>query len=287
MLVLCILVFLLCLSFPGIMGSGVEKGLLLTTTQVIPALYPFILLTTCFKYCITSQKAGIFSLVTAYFSGYPLGAKIVADQSSKNGGAFLQSMLLICNNPSPAYMVSYIGLRCFENPLSGVWIYLCILTGNLILGLLTAALSKKRGNISRKSPVRAQSVSRPDDILQTVILDSFGTVVTISSYVVAASVAAAFICAIPGLTPLAKALAAAALEMTTGAGMLTALDMSSEVKMLLLVPVLSFGGLSVIAQTQSMISGTSLSIKKYMAQKSLSVTIALFAMYIIIRVFKF
>ena len=46
---LCLLVFFLCLCFPGITGSGIKNGLSLIGGQVLPALYPFILLTTLFK----------------------------------------------------------------------------------------------------------------------------------------------------------------------------------------------------------------------------------------------
>ena len=58
-----------------------KRGLSLSFTQVIPSLYPFILLTTLFKALShDSRYARRLSLFAGFLSGYPLGAKVVAEQ---------------------------------------------------------------------------------------------------------------------------------------------------------------------------------------------------------------
>ena len=53
----CLLLFLLCLCFPEISGSGIKNGLMLVAGQVLPAMYPFILLTTLFKHLAALFRA--------------------------------------------------------------------------------------------------------------------------------------------------------------------------------------------------------------------------------------
>lgn len=289
MVLLCLLFFLLCLLFPETTGNGISAGLVLISTQVIPALYPFIFLTTLFKYFNASSGRTVslpLSMGTAFLSGYPLGAKIVAEQYDESAFIPAQSMLTICNNPSPAYMISYIGLRCFGSPLTGLLMYISILSGNLISGLISVFFFRS-DPMPTRNKLKFQSTRSISLILDRVIQDTFTTVVTVSSYILVASVAAAFINQISILPPVMKALGAAFLEMTTGIGILSPLPLPINFKILLMIPILSFGGLSVIAQTASMIRNTHLSIKKYMAVKALSIAAALTIMYLLIHIFKY
>ena len=69
-MVLCLLIFFLCLCFPEITGSGVKNGLSLIAGQVLPALYPFILLTTLFKYLAGRRPANQYlSILIGFLSG--------------------------------------------------------------------------------------------------------------------------------------------------------------------------------------------------------------------------
>lgn len=297
---LCLLVFLLCLCFPEISGSGIKNGLTLITGQVLPALYPFILLTTLFKYLVIhNNKYRFMPIFIGFLSGYPLGAKVAADYDDA-AEKFLtpQSVLLICNNPSPAYMISFVGLHCLKDPSLGIRMYAAIIAGNLVTGLLFGTFGKRYArnkktahaqtaqhtSLYRKINTYSASVQPPSSasLLDRVIHDTFTIIINISSYILIFSVAAAFIQKIFFLPPIIQGIFAGMLEMTTGIQILTAQSMALNIKLLLMTGLVSFGGLSVMAQTNSMISGSSLSIKKYMTEKAIAVTIAVSVMYIII-----
>ena len=293
---LCLLVFLLCLCFPEISGSGIKNGLTLIAGQVLPALYPFILLTTLFKYLVIhNNKYRFMPVFIGFLSGYPLGAKVAADYDASEKFLTAQAMLLICNNPSPAYMISFVGLHCLEDPSLGIRMYAAVITGNLVTGFFLGTFGKRKRNARGKKNTRAQnaqhtslicsaSVQPPSSagLLDRVIHDTFTIIINISSYILIFSVAAAFIQKIFFLPPIIQGVFAGMLEMTTGIQILTAQSMALNTKLLLMTGLVSFGGLSVMAQTNSMISGSSLSIKKYITEKAIAVTIAVSVMYIII-----
>ena len=67
--------------------------------------------------------------------------------------------------------------------------------------------------------------------------------------------------------------------MTTGVENIAASPVSLQTKVILITGIISFGGLSVIGQTQNMIQNTPLSIKKYMADKIAASAVSMTAMY--------
>lgn len=289
-MLLCLLFFLLCLCFPAIAGGGMKDGLLLVFGQVLPALYPFILLTTLFRYLAERSDAGRYlSIFIGFLSGYPLGARAAADFKSSKNRITSQSLLLICNNPSPAYMISFIGLHCFNDPRLGLSMYMAILGGNLAAGLIFNPFHRKKDAdlIHFTSYLQSKKLSEKgipeSNLLDMVIHDTFSIIVSISGYVLIFSTAAAFIRHLALLPPAAQALTAGLLEMTTGIQMLASqAAVSSTSKILITTWLISFGGLSVIAQTAGMIGKSSLSIKKYTTEKAIAATIAVSVMYIYI-----
>ncbi len=289
-MLLCLLPFFLCLCFPEISGSGIKNGLTLIAGQVLPALYPFILLTTLFRYLSMRRGAGRYlSIFIGFLSGYPLGAKAAADFKSSENRITPQSLLLICNNPSPAYMISFIGLHCFDNLRLGLSIYMAILAGNLMAGLIFNPLHKKADASISESPAPWQAENQSGknvcktNLLDLVIHDTFSIIVSVSSYILIFSTAAAFIRQLTVLPAVIQALLAGLLEMTTGIQMLAAQTaLSPTAKILMTTGLISFGGFSVIAQTKSMISESFLSIKKYTAEKAIAAAIAVSVMYIYI-----
>lgn len=287
MIIFCLFFFLLCLIFPEIAGNGVLKGTELIPVQVIPALYPFVLLTTVLKYLAKRRPVPkCFLFFLAFLSGYPIGAKMIAEQFADKDfykSIPLQSLLVICNNPSPAYMISFAGLYCFSNPRTGLFMYLIILSGNLIVGFMGIIKAKNSKQIV--IPVlKVQECSENQDEFGKIMQDTFSTLLLISSCILITSVFASFIQKLP-MPNVLQAVVAGSLEMTIGMEMIKPLRISTRTKMLLAAPLISFGGASIFIQTAGMLTGTNLSIKKYMKEKAMASVITLSFMYIILFVF--
>lgn len=287
MMILCLFFFFLCLLFPEISGEGVRRGLSLSATQVIPSLYPFILLTTLFKALSHGSKnARRLSLAAGFLSGYPLGAKVIAEHYARDNHFPSQAMLVICNNPSPAYMISFVGLESLGHPYLGFMMYTAILTGNLITGILISCFYFHQKRTPEPLSLRAQSEPQPSLLLDRVFQDTFATIVRICGYLLAASIAAAFIQKFSLLPPLFQSLLTGCLEMTAAIETLAPLSIPLSIKMPLMAGLISFGGFSVFAQTGSMIAGSHLSIKKYITNKAIAATIASSVMYVLLRIFQ-
>lgn len=283
MIILCLFSFFLCLLFPEISVEGIRRGISLSAVQVIPSLYPFILLTTLFKALSRGSKnTRHLSLTAGFLSGYPLGAKVVAEQYGTDGRFTPQAMLVICNNPSPAYMISFVGLESLGRPSLGLIMYLSILAANFLTGIIVSQFSSRKKISVSEFSLHTQSVPPEMPLIDTVFQDAFTTIVRICGYILAASVAAAFIEKIPFLPAFVQALLTGSLEMTSAIKLLSPLDLPTIFKIPLMTGLISFGGLSIFAQTKSMIGSRNLSIKKYMTHKAIASAIASLVMYLLL-----
>lgn len=287
MIIFCLFFFLLCLIFPEIAGNGVLNGIKLVCIQVVPALYPFILLTTILKYLSKRRPVSKFFLFfLAFLSGYPIGAKMIAEQFVEKDfykKIPLHSLLVICNNPSPAYMISFAGLYCFSDPWTGFFMYLVILIGNLIVGFM--GIFEAKFSKDPMTPVlKAQDCSERQGDLERILQDTFSTILLISLCILSISILAAFIQKLP-MSDVLQAIVTGSLEMTTGIEMIKSLRMAARTKILLITPLVSFGGASIFIQTAGVLAGTNLSIKKYMKEKVMASVITFSFMYIILFVF--
>ena len=271
-------VFILFLMFPAITAKGMEDGLDLLIHQIIPSLYPFIFLTTFMKYHASRMThSNFFLFFLGCLSGYPLGAKVIADHHDAVGPLPPQSLLLICNNPSPAYMISFVGLHCLGDPSLGLKMYLSLLFGNVVIAFLLLPILKEPFAVKKSPPLHTCSLPFPP--FEKLMAEVFSVLLNLSGYTLLFSVLSAFIKALPFLPTFFAGILAGFLEMTTGVENIAASPVSLQTKVILITEIISFGGLSVIGQTQNMIQNTPLSIKKYMADKIAASAVSMTAMY--------
>lgn len=274
-----IILFLLFLFFPKITSAGIKNGLQLLFNQVIPALYPFILLTSLLKSKLQKQRHSLPLVISlAILSGYPLGSKIIA-QSIDTSDNEKQLLLFLCNNPSPAYMLGFVGFQCLNASKKGFAIYASIFIGNLIWFLLRY-LHLKKQEVPYQSPKKLSMCESSCFSMANIIDQTFASLIQISGSILFFSCMASFLTELSFLPQTFQGIFAGFLEMTTGIQILTDSSCPEIFKMIFITGLSSFGGLSVIAQTQSMISDTALSIKKYMADKAIISFIAMSVMYL-------
>lgn len=59
---------------------------------------------------------GAYAFVLGLLCGYPMGAKLTADlyHAGKISRQESEYLLTFCNNPSPAFLVTYVGQICLE-----------------------------------------------------------------------------------------------------------------------------------------------------------------------------
>ncbi len=298
--ILCILAVLgLLLLFPDSVSKGATDGLMLWFSIVFPALLPFMILSgVIVRLNITStigkmiyplfhrvlgvSANGCYPVVVGMLSGYPLGAKTVADlyQAGKITGKEGQYLLSFCNNASPMFMLEYIGVYCIG--LKQPWLVLMVVYGS---GILNALLLKGiewfqdriRGgccqgfcNVRKQSCKGLCCVGKKQSFISALddsILDSFVTLAKVGGYIILFSILAQLVEELLPIPAITKMLGLGIIEITTGGEFIRAMDISLAEKWIAGCFFCGFGGFSSIAQTASVLQGSGLSVKRYIAAK--------------------
>lgn len=171
--VLLLLIFaaLWLLLDPDVRGT-VGTGLTLCARSVIPALFPFMVVSSMLMSMGLGEVlsgplsslmalydidgAGASALVLGLLGGYPLGARTAAElyRDRLLTRDETERLLTFCNNANPAFLITVLGAGVFGSSRIGVWLWLIHIAAALVTGLL---LGRPREN----STSRAASVRRP------------------------------------------------------------------------------------------------------------------------------
>jgi len=299
------------LLFPGASFRGASQGLLLWFHNVLPSLLPFIILSNLIvRLNITRQISkvfypvfgrlfgvsyeGCYPIVIGFLSGIPMGAKSTADLVSDHKinaseGNFLLGM---CNNASPMFIIGYIAITQLKLPEIN-YVLFSIIYGSSILG----AILYRRFFMQKFDSAVTVSMSKPSvndkgatnhfsfEILNQSIMNGFEIVTKIGGYIILFSILAQIIREIGPDISFLKVLMIGTLEITTGISQICNSDMDLNTKIVLVSVLTSFGGLSAVAQTKSVLGNTRLSIISYIAIKCVSAVLALLLSVIYVSFF--
>ncbi len=288
---LLILVFFL---FPRIVSEAGTAGLLLWFQIVLPALLPFLILSSVilelrlsdsvsrvlypfFHFLFGISKAGCYPVVIGMLSGYPLGAATVAEMLHRNkiSRAEAQYILHFCNNASPMFLIEFIGvvnLQLKQPLLVIVMIYLAAWTNaGLERFLIRGKRFRQRPHGDYHAPgmaeLQAQGEPTLIEILDNSILHGFTVLAKVGGYIILFSILAALFEYLLPFQAGVKAAIAGILEITSGAEQIAGAPFSTELRLILLMGCSAFGGLSSVAQSASVLAGTDLSVRKYICAK--------------------
>lgn len=278
----------LFLLFPDQVSRGAREGLMLWFSIVFPALLPFIVVSgVIVRMGITSaigrviypfvhkwlpiSENGCYAMVVGLLSGYPLGAKTVADLciSEKISRREGQYLLTFCNNSSPMFMLEYMGAYCMGLPMPDLLLVIVYLSA-----FLNAFFYQKRFGCYQKGDcVVKYSWSEKRELslmgaLDESILDSFVTLAKVGGYIILFSILAQLVEELSLLPLPVKMAGLGIIEITTGGECLRSFITDSTQIWILGASICAFGGLSSIAQTASVLQGSGLSVKKYILAKA-------------------
>ncbi len=149
MLYFLLLFLLALLLFPDLASAGAADALRLCGTAVIPALFPFFLLTRLLSAYLPMPKKGpsyLPALLISFLGGYPVGVSTVV--SLYEGGQLsktdAQNALRICNNSGPGFFVAVIGGSVLHDATMGLVIYAIHVASSLLCASLWSQSSEKR-----------------------------------------------------------------------------------------------------------------------------------------------
>ena len=128
MLYFLLFTLLALLFFPDLASTGATEALRLCGTAVIPALFPFFLLTRLLSSYLPMPKKGpayLPALLVSFLGGYPVGISTVVSlyengQLSKHEA---ERALRICNNSGPGFFVAVVGGAVLHSRTLGLVLY--------------------------------------------------------------------------------------------------------------------------------------------------------------------
>ena len=144
------------LYYSGETAQAMRQGLRLCGTTVIPALFPFLVLSRIltailpkavpnFLHRLMSRFFGVsgacfFPLVISFLGGYPVGVSSVAALYEQGciPKSEAENALRFCNNSGPGIFAGFLGAAVFASPLAGLVLYLIHVATALLIGMLLA-----------------------------------------------------------------------------------------------------------------------------------------------------
>lgn len=307
--------------------SATKSGLSLWANSVVPSLFPFFVATELLSYTNFSYflgkflkkimrpifnvpEEGCFALIMGIISGYPMGAKIIANFRKANtfSREECERLLSFTNNSGPLFIVGTIGISIFGNSTIGILLLITHILGALTVGFIFRFWKSDQNTLSTYTT--SSSVSNNDltfanlgEIIGKSITNSINTILLIGGFVVLFSVIISILntChlidafsnliqpifnlfSIPG--KFGNGFVSGIFELTNGLNIIGNIpEKKISINIILTAFLLGFGGLSVFLQVWSIISKTDLSIKPYIYGKLLHACISAFYTFCFLHIF--
>lgn len=292
--ILSALLFLLC--FPRQAFQASAEGLELWFYTVLPSLLPFLILSDFlihtgkipellkffapfFQKCFGLSVYGAYAFCLGLFCGYPMGAKLTGDllREEKIDIREARYLLTFSNNASPMFVSSYILLNSLKvHGTAGptfLILYLSTAITSVIFRVWFGRFSIRSAQ-SRNAEISLKSSL--GHLIDVSIMNGFETITRLGGYIILFSIGAAMIVQITGSGSFLSLILPGLVEITTGIHQIAESSLLFSMKYLMILTVTSFGGISAIAQTKGMLSGTPLSISFYILGKTVNAACTFF-----------
>ena len=248
--------------------AATTEALALCAASVIPALFPFLVVSSLLLSCGLGEWAAVHlagfmtplfrlpgcaasALLLGLVGGYPVGVRTAAQlyrqgSLTKNEASRL---LTFCNNASPVFLISVLGQGVFGSFSAGLWLWLVHLSSALLTGLLFRRTEARDPAVPRVGEVRA--VHLPSAFVRAVT-ESTSAMISICGFVTLFYVLS---------RPLAALGGSVGAALTGGVELfsLTPLLKADGVGFVLASACTAWGGVSLHCQSAAVLEGSGLS----------------------------
>lgn len=257
LVIICIIAFYI-LANPKTVADGVKNGLTVIGNELIPALFPFMVLAkyissgnisqTASRFCekpshfiFRTNGNGITAFILGALGGYPVGAKTVSDfyKSGKITKNEAERLFYWCINPSPSFTITAVGAFMLGSIRSGVMIYTSCLLASLTVGICCRFLWDKT-DVSYTYPSPTEDRK---NVFIASVTDSTEAMLAVCGWVLTFSALSAVAGSLP-LSDSVNTFINSVLEVTLGCK--TAV--SSGFSLPIISSLVSFGGFAVLFQ---------------------------------------
>lgn len=303
-IILLLLIFLTLnvLINSNIVLNTVNDTIIIFKKSIFPSLFPFFILSellinydfvkyisNLFKplmnklFKINSKCA--FVLVMSMISGFPSNAKYTKDLYLNGEITELEAskILMFTHFSNPLFIMGAIAITFLNNKRAAIIILIIHYLSNFIVGILLRNIIKTPiNNINIKKELSHESFSK---VLSKAILNSINTLFLILGTIIFFLILTNIINNLFNLNDYVKALLSGILEMTGGISNISKLTLSLKYKSILIGMILSFGGISVHMQVNSIISDTPIKYQPFLISRLLHSSITGILIYLLFDIF--
>ena len=324
----CIFIFTLFLVvFSNTNLESAKYGIKIWAQSVVPSLFPFFIATELLGYTniiyflgkifnklmrptFNVPGEGSFPLIMGIVSGYPVGAKIVANLKNQGKITNIEAERLIAftNNSGPLFILGTVGLGLYKNTYIGNLLLITHILAGITVGFIFRWWKRnKKGiyinSLENSKKTKEISLANLGDVLSISIMNAINTTMLIGGFIVLFSVVISMLynSGILGLlsnsikpvlhtfkisSSFANGIISGLIELTNGVFKISLVgNINQNISIIICAFLLGFGGLSITLQILSIISKAKISIKPYIIGKLLQGVLA--AVYTFIYLFVF
>lgn len=276
--------FALIILFPEDTAAAIRDGLTLCSQTLIPALFPYLILTGLFlkigmpKHTGGSiQKlftrifgisgSGLGAVIVGSIGGYPTGAKAVGELYAERliTREDAHRLLFFACNAGPAFMIAVVGSALYHSPSLGLILLAIQILSSLVCGLILPA----RSVTEQAQPIPGQQSPEFSTAFVRAITDGVSTMLKICGFVCFFSLILALEKRLFSASEQAFAVLAGLTELSFGCTVTAQCSLPWVLKLCLTSAFISFGGLCVLCQTVSVLRDAGLTAKPYLLGKTL------------------
>ncbi|MBO5734464.1 MAG: hypothetical protein J6R66_06220 [Clostridia bacterium] len=270
--------------------TACQNALKLCAVSVIPALFPFFVMTGLMvntgvvaflgkllapisKVLFKTSGTGAVVFIIGILCGYPTGAKVISDLylNGKLTKEESERLLAFCNNSGPLFVIGAVGAGMLGNKQSGMLLYCIHALSAVITGVFLSFFAKKK---ELKVPIDMNVVSLGEAFTQSVE-SAVKSILNVCGYVVF------FACFLSVVSPYIPGVFIKSLfEVTVGAKYIISSGFSKEHILTLLSGTIGFGGFCVYFQVRGAVAKACLSTRCYLFGKTLQMTVSMIIMKI-------
>lgn len=265
---------------PDTSAQACRDALSLCAQTVIPSLFPFFVLSSLLvsgggadvfsallggvmRPLFGLSGAGASALALGLLGGYPVGARTVTELYS--AGTLekkeAERLLGFCNNAGPGFILGICGGAVLHSSRAGLYLYLVHTASALFTGILLCRDLPRRGAIHRKAAQSTKSIPFAS-LFSAAVRGALAGILNVCAFVVLFLVLLRLLAATLPTAVSASPLYPLLLGFTELTNGVTALS-PTRGGFICCAVLLAWGGLSVHAQTLSVLDGTSLSTRFY------------------------
>lgn len=283
---LCLLAALLLR--PKLVSSAAFDALRLCATALLPSLFPFFVCTNLLialnlsalsarvlgfvmprLFRAPPRGAAVFAL--GLVGGYPMGAQTAAQLYAQGALSREEAERLVCfcNNAGPAFILGVVGTGVFHSAACGAALYLIHALAAILCGVL---LRPAKFTPSSARPPQKTQTHEPFAVIFTrSVRAALDSALGLCAFVVVFGVLSRLLLALlpESLPDWLRAAAVGMLELGNGAALLSQGEMPFALRFSLAAFLLGFGGISVWAQTVSILAPLGLRAEGYLSARLL------------------